>query len=181
MDPLRIIEKYYTPGSLAHEVLSLHSAAVMEKSIEIAERVARLKPDLQFVREAAMLHDIGIFMADQPEIGCFGDMRYICHGYLGRGLLESEGLYRHALVCERHVGVGITVSDIRKAKLPIPMRDMVPVSLEEKIICLADKFFSKKKGLLQTEKGIGEAKESISRYGPEKLRTFEEMLRFFNM
>ena len=61
-----------------------------------------------------MLHDIGIFLTHAPQIGCHGDKPYICHGYLGRELLEKEGFPRHAIVCETHVGVGLTIADIEK-------------------------------------------------------------------
>ncbi len=59
-----------------------------------------------------MLHDIGIFLTNAPHIGCYGDKPYICHGYLGREILDKEGLPGHAMVCERHVGAGLTVTDI---------------------------------------------------------------------
>lgn len=180
MDPLNLIEEYYLPGSLSRKILIAHCDAVMKKSIKVANRVPDLNPDLLFIKEAAMLHDIGIFMTNEPEIGCYGEKRYICHGYLGRELLEKAGFPRHGLVCERHVGVGLTVTDIKNGNLPLPSRDMVPVSIEEKIICFADKFFSKKEGLLQKEKSVDEVKDSISRYGPEKSRIFEEMLLLFN-
>jgi len=55
---------------------------------------------LGFIEEAALLHDIGIFNTNLPKIGCYGRHPYISHGYLGRELLENEGLAAHALVCE---------------------------------------------------------------------------------
>ena len=55
----------------------------------------------------------GFFIQRPIVSGCYGDKDYICHGYLGRALLEKEGLPAHALVCERHVGVGLSISDIR--------------------------------------------------------------------
>ena len=91
-----------------------------------------------------MLHDIGIFLTDAPGIFCFGDKPYICHGYLGADLLREEGFPRHALVCERHTGAGISAESIIKQDLPIPHREMLPVSMEEQVICFADKFFQKR-------------------------------------
>jgi len=43
----------------------------------------------------------------------------------------SEGYPKHGLVCERHTGTGITLEMIIKNNLPLPHRDMVPVSMEE--------------------------------------------------
>ncbi len=56
-------------------------------------------------------------------------------------MLEAEGLPRHALVCERHTGAGLTVDDIISQRLPLPLRDMTPQTLEERLICYADKFY----------------------------------------
>ena len=113
MKPIDIINEFYKPGSKAREILITHSAAVAKKALEAAKRVSHLKPDYQFVEEAAMLHDIGMFYANAPSLGCTGNYPYISHGYLGRQLLENKDLHRHALVCERHVGVGLTIDEIR--------------------------------------------------------------------
>src|SRR3990167_4819755 len=111
MDVIKLLEKYYRPDSKTYYLLVRHSRLVANKALEVAERVKELGPDLKFIEEAAMLHDIGIFMTHAPEIECFGKKPYICHGYLGRELLEKEGFPKHALVCERHVGVGISIQN----------------------------------------------------------------------
>jgi uncharacterized protein len=180
MTPLEIIKKYYQPGSRALRVLVEHGEAVRRKACETAFRVRHLGPDEAFIAEAALLHDIGIFMTNAPRIGCYGNHEYICHGYLGRDLLEREGLTRHAFVCERHVGVGLSITDIDLHHLKIPRRDMLPLSLEEKIICYADKFFSKTLGALDVEKPLDEVRASIGKYGKDKLAAFDEMHLFFS-
>lgn len=179
IDPVRIIEKYYEPDSKAYYFLLHHVRVVAKKALEIAMRVNHLNPDMDFIREASILHDIGIFLTNAPQIGCFGYRDYICHGYLGREILEKEGLKRHALVCERHVGIGITADEIRKKRLPLPERDMVPETLEEKIICLADKFFSKTEHDLTHEKPLEKVRELIRNYGEDKLMIFDEWLQYF--
>ncbi len=144
MDPLTIIERFYTPGTKLYQVLVEHSRIVTEKSLEIAHNMTHLKPDLEFIKNAAMLHDIGIYLTLAPSIGCKGKKPYVCHGYLGRKLLDEQGLPpEYGLVCERHTGAGITKKNILSNNLPLPQRDMVPISLEEKIICVADKYHSK--------------------------------------
>lgn len=179
MDPLAVIRKYYDPDSELYAILVTHSRLVAQKALAVARRVAYLGPDLKFIAEAALLHDIGIFLTRFPEIGCYGPYPYICHGYLGRELLEKEGLPRHALVCERHVGVGITREEISQRRLPLPERDMVPVTLEEEIVCFADKFFSKDKGQLTREKTPAEIKRSLAKFGPEKVARFAAWLELF--
>ena len=144
MDPLHVIEKYYVPDSSLYQILVDHSRQVTRKSLGIARNLAHLAPDLEFIEKAAMLHDIGIFMTRAESIGCTGELPYICHGYLSRKLLDDQGLDpAFGLVAERHTGAGITLDNIVRGNLPLPKRDMVPVSLEERIICCADKFFSK--------------------------------------
>jgi len=154
MDPMTLIEKYYPQGSPLYAILVAHSRQVAKKSLEIARHLPHLNPDLEFIEKAAMLHDIGIFKTRAGSIGCSGGAPYICHGVLGRELLDDEGLDpAFGLVAERHTGAGITRENIIAAGLPLPHRDMVPISLEEKIICCADKYFSKspkKKGLIMT-------------------------------
>ena len=179
MDPLSIISRYYSQGSLAYNTLIEHSRMVLCKCLEIAEKIRYQAPDISFLKEAAMLHDIGIFLAKAPHIGCYGNRDYICHGYLGRDLLDKEGLPIHALVCERHVGVGLSISDIMSWDLPLPAREMLPVTLEEKIICYADKFYSKKPGALCSEKTLEEVREDVRKYGVDKLQRFDEMTLLF--
>jgi uncharacterized protein len=180
MQTLEIIRKYYGPESGLYKLLVGHSEAVARKALSVAEKVRHLGPDFKFIEEAAMLHDIGIFLTDSPELGCTGSKPYVCHGYLGRELLENEGLPKHALVCERHVGVGITKEEIVARGLPLPVRDMVPISLEEQIICFADKFFSKDRDVL-VEKTVDEVREHMARFGASKVERLDEWLRLFGV
>lgn len=179
MDVLDIIDKYYEPDSKARFFVVHHCKLVAHKALRVAERVKELDPDMVFIEEAAMLHDIGIYLTHEPALGCFGFHPYICHGYLGRELLEKEGLPAHALVCERHVGTGVTVTDIETYKLPLPKREMVPLTLEEKIICFADKFYSKSEHSLTYEKPVETIRELMTKYGENNIRQFDEWLRFF--
>jgi uncharacterized protein len=179
MNPLDIINEYYIPGSRLYEILVRHGEDVAAKAASIAANAAHLKPDPDFIYEASMLHDIGIFLTDAPKLFCMGNAPYVCHGYLGRNLLDAQNLPKHALVCERHVGCGITIDDIRTQKLPLPERDMTPISLEEKIVCYADKFFSKKGLLSTTEKNVEEVLKSLAKLGPEKADIFLGWVELF--
>ncbi len=179
MEPYKLLEKYYFTNSSTYSFLVAHSSAVAELALKAAERVKYLNPDLQFIEEAAILHDIAIFKVNAPKIGCIGPMLYIEHGYLGRELLEQEGYPRHALVCERHVGCGLSADDIRKYRLPLPEREMIPLTLEEKIICWADKFFSKVPHRLKEEKPLESVRKMVANYGYEQLKRFDEWQAMF--
>jgi uncharacterized protein len=120
-----------------------------------------------------MLHDIGIIRCDAPGIHCHGTEPYIRHGVIGATLLTSfkgrdltvanpkspfkadlESLSR---VCARHTGTGLP--------------GLEPETLEEQIICYADKFFSKTK--LDKEKTFDEACRSLMKFGEKGVRKFE--------
>lgn len=177
MNPYALISEFYAPGSEAHRILVRHGKQVAAKALAVARRLSAAAPDLRFIEEAALLHDIGVCMTRAPEIGCTGSHPYVCHGYLGRELLEQRGLVRHALVCERHVGVGIPMEEIRRRRLPLPLRDMRPVTLEEEIIAYADKFYSKCGE--DTEKSVAEILRGLERYGPDKAAIFRAWVRRF--
>ena len=180
MDPLEVIAANCPKGSAAHEILVEHSSLVAKKALAIARNISHLNPDMDFIYEAAMLHDIGIIMTRTPELGCTGTLPYICHGYAGRAILERAGFARHGQVCERHVGAGITIEDIRAGSLPIPLRDMAPQSLEEQIICYADKFYSKNgHGHLVFEKSADDIVLSLFPYGQDKVDRFLSWHRLF--
>lgn len=170
MNIQQIIDKY-CPDAALHNILMLHSRAVADKALSIARNHAELGADETFIEEAALLHDIGIVCVDAPAISCYGTEPYIKHGVLGAEILRREGLERHALVCERHTGTGLTLQQIVAQGLPLPHRDMQPVSVEEQIICFADKFFSKTK--LDSEKTVGQARRSLEKFGAEGLVKFD--------
>jgi len=177
MNTLAIIEKYYKKDSELYSILINHSTDVMNKALSIAGNHPELSIDVEFVKEAAMLHDIGIFLTNAPSIKCFGIAPYICHGYLGREILDREGYPKHALVCERHTGTGISLDEIINDNMPLPHRDMRPVSIEEKVICFADCFFSKTRP--GEERPVENIKHSLSKFGEHPVRQFEKWTSIF--
>jgi len=172
-----VIDKYYSDNPPLKSLLLLHSILVARKALAIVDSHPELGADRGFVEEAAMLHDIGIFLTDAAPIHCFGKFHYLCHGYLGADLLRGEGLPRHALVAERHTGTGLTLKEILRRDLPLPHRDMVPVSIEEKIVCFADKFFSKTRP--EEEKTVEQAENSLAKFGQEGVEIFSGWCRMF--
>jgi uncharacterized protein len=177
MIPVDIIKKYYYEGSDLYKILLEHSFSVADKSLCIAQLHPEMELDKAFIYEAAMLHDIGIFKTNAPDIYCFGMFPYICHGFLGSDLLKTEGFPRHALVCERHTGTGLSLAYIIQNKLPVPARDMLPKSPEEQLICFADKFFSKTHP--NREKPMDKIRKSLSKYGDEPVKKFDNWCKLF--
>lgn len=173
----RIFNLFYSGQSELLSIVTVHSEQVARKAISVLAPFAS-EADTAFTREAALLHDIGVVKCHAPSIGCRGDLPYICHGVQGRLMLEALGLPRHALVCERHTGSGLSAADIQRQGLPLPRRDMLPLSLEEKAICYADKFFSKS-GNLTLEKPLDKVIRQMEAHGPDALQRFLQLHRLF--
>ena len=177
MNYLSLIDKYYGNYPQLREVLVTHSRQVADRALRIIDAHPEWTEnglvDRAFVEEAAMLHDIGIIFCDAPKIYCRGAHKYIEHGYLGAELLRAEGYPKHALVAERHTGTGITIEQVEREELPIPERDYCPQSLEEKIICYADKFYSKSH--LGEEVDINKIKYNIWKYGHAAFVRWQEL------
>ena len=92
-------------------------------------------------------------------------------------VLRKEGFPRHARVCERHTGAGITREQIINQHLPLPEQDFLPETMEEKVICYADKFFSKTH--LDKEKTVEQAERSLAKFGEEGVLRFREWEQIF--
>ena len=177
MNPYAIIDKYYPLDNELKHILVTHSRSVADKALAMARQPPEFQLDIPFIVVAAMPHHIGMCPTHAGKIYCMGHYPYICHGYLGADLMREEGFPKHALVCERHTGAGLTLQSIISQGLPVPHRELVPVSLEEQLICFADKFFSKTH--LDREKSVEKARKSIQKYGKEGLDRFDNWCRLF--
>ena len=175
-----LYDKYYPAGSRLRGILERHSRSVADLALEInSEKHLGLDP-VQ-VEEAAMLHDIGIFLTDAPGIECHGSEPYIRHGILGADLLRREGYPEWAArVAERHTGAGITPDDVREMNLPLPLdRDLIPETLLERLVCYADKFYSKS-GDMQ-RKSLERVRKSMAKHSPATLSRFEKLHEEFGI
>lgn len=177
MNALALIDKYYADQPELRHILVAHSRQVAERALRIARAHTEWDIDYGFLEEAALLHDIGIVFCDAPGIHCTGQHRYIEHGYLGADLLQQEGLPRHAEVAQRHTGTGISKKQIRQRQLPLPPRDYTPRTLEEEIICYADKFYSKTH--IGEEIPLAKVRRKLSKFGRRSVRIFDGWRRRF--
>ena len=200
-DYQKIIDQYYGEGnSELKSLLLLHSRAVADKALRICDAHPEFGLDRDFIEVAAMLHDIGIIRCDAPKIHCHGTEPYIRHGILGAEMLSSlltphsSLLTPHSTlltshftlhtsrICQRHTGAGITRAEIAAQWLPLPLPDddsepYMPETLEEKLICYADKFFSKTRP--DHEKTVEEAERSLAKFGEAGVQRFREWARLF--
>jgi uncharacterized protein len=83
--------------------------------------------DLDAVVAGALLHDIGRTRTQTVK-----------HGLEGASLIEREGADAKVVeIVRRHVGAGISAEEA--SQLGLPELDFVPRTLEQRIVCFADK------------------------------------------
>lgn len=177
MKALDIINKYYADNEPLRQLLIHHSQQVTQRALSIVQHHPELQLDASFVEQAAMLHDIGIFLTDAPAIHCHGKAPYLMHGYLGAQLMRQEGLERVARVCERHTGTGLTPEVIAQRQLPLPPGDYRPQTLEEQVICYADKFYSKSHP--ERVRSVEDTAKSLEKFGLEGVDIFWTWVKRF--
>ncbi len=188
MNPFEIIAHFYPDDTPLRRLLILHSQKVRDKALSILEHAQAVRPsseldnaNLQLVTDGALLHDIGIIRTHAPGILCEGTEPYICHGTIGADMLRhlDPQLEPIARICERHTGAGLTVDDIVGQQLPIsPVRDLLPMTVEERLVCLADKFFSKS-GDPAAEKDFDRVRRSMMKFGTDSLARFDALCEEF--
>lgn len=173
-----VIDRHYPAGSRLRDIYMRHCRSVALKALSIARRLS-LPLEEEEIEAAAMLHDIGICLTDAPGIECRGTLPYLAHGYAGADLLRSEGAPEpYARVAERHTGAGLAPEEIKAAGLPIPPdRTYMPLTTLERLVCYADKFYSKSGDM--AEKPIGRVRAGIAKFGPGAAERFEALHREF--
>ncbi len=206
MDYLALIHRYYPEDNALRRMLLHHSRQVCARALQIVERHPELGANRHLVEAGAMLHDIGIFLTDAPGIHCHGTAHYMLHGSLGAQLLRNEAEQlkeekRQAIqlqevqlqevqlqeelhfyealarICERHTGTGLTRQTIIERGLPDPHQDLLPETIEEQIICYADKFYSKSH--LERERTIPQTLQSLEKFGDEGVEKFRHWTELF--
>ena len=121
------IELHRKYGS--NEVVVEHCRTVAMVAKMLAEEFQRRgRPvDVRAVVAAALLHDIGRSRTQTVR-----------HAVEGAAIAEKEGVEKKVVeMIQRHVGAGISPEEAKK--LGLPDLDYIPRTLEERIVCFADK------------------------------------------
>jgi uncharacterized protein len=109
-----------------------HCQAVASLALELTEKIKTKKYsiDVALIEAGALLHDLGRAKTHSVH-----------HAIEGMQLAQAENL-PDSIVCiiKRHVGAGITVEEAEE--LNWPKDSYIPQTLEEKIVCYADKCVS---------------------------------------
>ncbi|MDF1497737.1 MAG: HD domain-containing protein [Patescibacteria group bacterium] len=166
--------KKYSNSVEDFEIIVNHGLDILGESLKIIQRKKLYKEvDFDLIVSGCILHDIGTF----KYLKNFNKFQknYIDHGIIGGKILREEGFKKEALVAERHIGSGLSMNYIIKNNIPLPKKDFLPISLEEKIICYADKFYSKS-GKIDTLESI---KKEMKGFGKEPFERFLELEKMF--
>lgn len=177
-DYQRIIDKYYPAGSPLRDIYMRHCRSVANLALDIARRKG-LDLFPADIEAAAMLHDIGIVRTDAPGIHCHGSEPYLAHGRIGADLLRAEGApEEYARVAERHTGAGLTPEDVaRMSPMLPPDRSYMPQTLLERLVCYADKFYSKSGDM--KIKPLERVRASLAKFGEGASERFERLHQEF--
>ncbi len=145
-----------------------HSLKVADTALNIASKIKKSTVNKNLVEIGALLHDVG-----RSKTHSFN------HALIGGKILRERGFpEKLAKICERHILGGLDKEDSKS--IGLPEKDFLPKTLEEKIVCLADKLtagnrivsikerfeiwfkkYGKSKILLKSEKRINQFQKEI--------------------
>ena len=164
-----LFDKYYPEGkknkeeTMLRQLLLKHSRDVADKALRIADAHPELHLDGQCGEDGALLQERGIYLTDAPGRRGHGSRPYIEHGRAGGELLRKEGYEALARVCERHTGTGLPGYE--------------PETMEEQVICYADKFFSKSHP--DRVRTVEQTAQSLRKFGEEGVEKFMKWAKMF--
>lgn len=144
-----LVREGTTAGVVEHCKAVARQAAVLS---EVASSKG-IVVDMELVKMGSLLHDIGRSKTHGPT-----------HGFVGGKLLRELGVDgRIARIAERHVGAGIPADEAKK--LGLPEEDFLPETMEERIVCYADKVtFGARIGT--TEEVVAQLEEQLGQGHP---------------
>lgn len=123
-EAIRLLAKAGCPPNVIE-----HCKAVSKFSAKIAKVFLKqgFNVDVQLVEVGGLLHDIGRSKTHTVD-----------HGIMGAEIANSMGIPKSIVrIIERHVGGGIPKEEAKQ--LGWPLRDYLPQTFEQKIVCYADK------------------------------------------
>lgn len=120
-------QKYGSEDRIVKHCLTVANVA---KSLTDALASRDTQVNERAVQAGALLHDIGRTRTQTVQ-----------HGFVGSEMLRLEGVDPVVVdIVKKHVGAGISSEEA--VTLGLPKGDYVPSTLEEKVVCFADKMVS---------------------------------------
>ncbi len=119
---LKILSRYGKESEWTRHCLAVANVATVI-SVVLEEKAGL---DTEFIRCAALLHDIGRYVTHDP----------ILHGVEGYKLLTELNHHKEAFICASHILYGLNSREA--IQWGLPEKDFIPISFEEKLIPLID-------------------------------------------
>lgn len=141
-EEIEALHRKYAPNEQLFELVFAHCKIVLEIADHLLQRKQHnLNYDL--VKTGALAHDIGaytFFALEKEE----GEKLYYKHAFEGANILRKENYPDEVCnLVEHHLGVGLPKEEIIERKLELPVKDFLPLTIEERLVLYADKFHSK--------------------------------------
>ena len=177
MDAIALIDKYYADNPRLRELLWIHSRQVADRCLKIAALHPELDLDKAFWKKQ-LCYMISAFCIPTLPVFYVRETHLIFATVIsGRRCCVRKG-FRPCQGVRASYRRGAFTEEVAAQGLPIPVQDYYPETLEEQLICYADKFYSKSHP--DREKTPEQALKSVSRYGEDGARRFRhwmELLR----
>ncbi|MFE1442253.1 HD domain-containing protein [Streptomyces sp. NPDC058739] len=172
VEDIRALHEKYAPTQEAFDAVHTHCEIVWNVAQSLID-AAGPTVDADLVRTGCLLHDIGVYHLYDAQ-GHLDYNSYVRHGVLGHEILAKENFpERVCRFCSCHTGVGLTREDIVARDLPLPRRDFLPETAEERLVMYADKFHSKTSPPRFWT--VSSYARHIGRFGSAKAEAFEAL------
>ncbi len=172
-----LLHKKYAATEMVLDLIWTHCNIIAEIALYLLDTYDFDKTELQrdYVLQACLLHDIGTYacsgfewIPNQPP----SEHPYIQHGIIGAWILQKEGYSPKIIqVAHCHIGVGLTVEDIRSHAINLPEQDFIPQTELQRFITYVSKFHSKTPNFRTNE----QIKESLRKFSEEKAQIFTQL------
>ena len=176
-----LLHQKYAATPMLLDLIWTHCNIIAEVATDLLDRGTFDKSELprELVIQACLLHDIGTYacsgfewIPNQPP----STKPYIQHGIIGAWLLQQEGYHQHvvqAAYC--HIGVGLSVEDIRSHGISLPEHDFTPHTPLQRFMTYVSKFHSKAPKFRTGQ----QIQESLAKFSQEKANAFAELATIY--
>ncbi len=138
------IHQRYAQNDTVFNLVYEHCQIVAEIAAWIVKhKKLDIQPDL--LEAACLLHDIGTYALFDSNGRTDNEHNYKQHAIFGAALVIEEGYdTRIADIIRTHVLMGLTKNEIVEGGFGMPRNDYMPLTLEARLLCYADRFHSKR-------------------------------------
>lgn len=139
------LHKKYAPNEHVFGLVYTHCKIVCEIAEWCVEHNG-IAVDIELLRAACLLHDIGTYVLFDTEGHVENGRLYTLHAIIGAKIIADEGFdMRIANAIETHVLLGLSKAEITQpdSQFIVPAKDYVPQTIEAELLCYADRFHSK--------------------------------------